>query len=263
VDLRDKVVWITGASSGIGEALAHAYARKGARVVLGARRRDELERVARDLPNDAKSLILPADVTDFDAIPEQLATIEKAFGPVDVLVNNAGVSQRSLVADTTLETYRRLMEIDFFATVALTKAVLPGMRERRSGAIVVTSSVAGKVGSPLRSGYSAAKFALHGFYDCLRAEVSRDNISVTLAVLGFVQTNVSKNALTGDGTPNGVMETGIANGIKPAVVAESVVKATERGSREVVLANGQPGFALRLSRFAPGLVAKRAALRNT
>jgi short-subunit dehydrogenase len=259
--LRDKVVWITGASSGIGEALAYAYARKGARVVLGARRRDELERVAHALPRNSRWLVLPADVTDFGAIPDQLARIEQTFGPVDVLVNNAGVSQRALVVDTTLETYRRLMEIDFFATVALTKAVLPGMRERKSGAIVVTSSVAGKVGSPLRSGYSAAKFALHGFYDCLRAEVTRDNISVTLAVLGFVRTDVSKNALTGDGTPNGIMESNIANGVKPAKVAKAIVKATQRGAREVVVAKGQPGFALRLSRFAPGLVAKRSALK--
>jgi short-subunit dehydrogenase len=259
--LRGKVVWITGASSGIGEALAHAYARKGANVVLGARRRDELERVAHALPPKSRWLVLPSDVTDFDAIPEQLATIEKTFGPVDVLVNNAGVSQRSLVVDTTLETYRRLMEIDFFATVALTKAVLPSMRERKSGAIVVTSSVAGKVGTPLRSGYSAAKFALHGFYDCLRAEVTRDNISVTLAVLGFVQTNVSKNALTGTGTPNGVMESGIANGTKTSVVAKAIVKGTERGAREVVVAHGQPGLALRLSRISPGLAAKRVALK--
>jgi NAD(P)-dependent dehydrogenase (short-subunit alcohol dehydrogenase family) len=130
--LRGKVVWITGASSGIGEALAHAYARKGANVVLGARRRDELERVAHALPPKSRWLVLPADVADFEAIPEQLATIERTFGPVDVLVNNAGVSQRSLVVDTTLETYRRLMEIDFFATVALTKAVLPSMRGRES-----------------------------------------------------------------------------------------------------------------------------------
>jgi short-subunit dehydrogenase len=259
--LRDKVVWITGASSGIGEALAHAYAAKGAKVVLGARRRDELERVAHSLPAGSQSLVLPADVADFAAIPQQLAAIETAFGPVDVLVNNAGVSQRALVADTTLETYRRLMEVDFFATVALTKAVLPQMQQRKSGAIVVTSSVAGKVGSPLRSGYSAAKFALHGFYDCLRAEVARDDISVTLAVLGFVQTDVSKNALRGDGTPNGIMEAGIANGIPPAVVAKAVVAATEKGAREVVLAKGQPGLALRLSRIAPGLAAKRAALR--
>lgn len=259
--LRGKVVWITGASSGIGEALAHAYARKGAYVVLGARRREELARVAASLPKGSKWLVLPADVTDLDAIPQQLRTIEDTFGPVDVLVNNAGVSQRSLVVDTSLETYRRLMEIDFFATVALTKAVLPRMLERKAGAIVVTSSVAGKLGSPLRSGYSAAKFALHGFYDCLRAEVSRDNVSVTLAVLGFVRTDVSKNALTGDGSPNGVMEAGIANGIEPSVVAKAIVKGTERGSREVVVANGAPGSALRLLRLSPGLVAKRTALK--
>ena len=259
--LRGKVVWITGASSGIGEQLAYAYARKGARVVLGARRRDELERVARALPRGASSLVLPADVTDYAAIPAQIAAIEATFGGVDVLVNNAGVSQRSLVADTSLETYRRLMEVDYFATLALTKAVLPSMRARKSGAIVVTSSVAGKIGTPLRSGYSGAKFALHGFYDSLRAEVAPDRVSVTLAVLGFIRTDVSKNALTGDGSPNGKMERDTDRGVAPDVAARAIVRGTERGAREVTVARGFPALALRLARFAPGVLARAVALK--
>lgn len=260
--LRGKVVWITGASSGIGEALALAYARAGASVALSARRPGELERVAATLPRKTRSLSVPLDVADLEAIPDRLAAIEASLGPVDVLVNNAGISQRSLVTETSLETYRRIMEIDFFATVALTQAVLPGMIARRGGAIVVTSSVAGKLGTPLRSGYCAAKHALHGFYDSLRAEVARDGLTVTLAVVGYVRTDVSLNALRGDGSAHAVMDPAQAAGLAPRVVARRIVRAAARGKREVVVARGQSKFALTLARFAPGLLARVVTLRR-
>jgi len=261
VKLAGTVVWITGASAGIGEALAHEAAREGASLALSARRTGELERVAAALPPATRLLVVPGDVTDIAAIPDHVARIEAQLGPIDVLINNAGISQRSLVQDTSLDVYRRLMEIDFFAPVALTKAVLPRMRARRRGHVVVTSSVAGKFGTPLRSGYSAAKHALHGFFDCLRAEVSKDGIIVTLAIVGPVHTDVSVNAVTGDGTPHGIMDEIQAKGLAPRFAAAKIVRAIRRNASEVVVARGMALTALRLSRLSRPALNRIVALR--
>jgi short-subunit dehydrogenase len=259
--LANKVVWITGASSGIGEALAHRIAREGALLALSARRRDELERVKAALPHGARTAIIPGDVTDFASIPSWIAQIESELGPIDVLVNNAGVSQRSLARDTTMETYRYLMEVDFFAPVALTQAVVPAMVERGSGQIVVTSSVAGKYGTPLRSGYAAAKHALHGFYDSLRAEVAKDGVVVTTLVVGAVYTNVSINALTGDGTTHGVMDDLQATGIEPERAAGLIVAGIIANEPEVLVAEGPSLKAYEVSRQDPKMLYAMFALR--
>ena len=184
-ELKDKVVWITGASSGIGEAMALAAAEQGAKLVLSARREPELQRVRSACINPQQVAVLPVDLTAFDA-EKVTAKAESFFGPIDVLVNNAGISQRGTVLDTTMAVYRRIFELDFFACVALTKAVLPGMVARKRGQLVIISSVVGYVGTPLRSGYAAAKHALHGFYDALRAEVWREQVQVTLICPGFI-----------------------------------------------------------------------------
>ncbi len=197
---HQKVVWITGASSGIGEALALELAQSGASLVLSARRIEELERVKQStqLPPE-RVMVLPMDVTHFELATEKAAEIVARFGRIDVMVHNAGVSQRSFVRDTPLDVYQRIMDVDFFSTVALTKAVLPYMNSQKSGQFIVISSVAGKVGTPMRSGYNAAKHALHGFYDSLRAEVFEDNIRVTVVCPGYIKTNVSVNALDSQG----------------------------------------------------------------
>ncbi|HTV92728.1 MAG TPA: SDR family NAD(P)-dependent oxidoreductase [Verrucomicrobiae bacterium] len=249
--LANKVVWITGASSGIGEALARRIADEGALLALSARRRDELERVKAELPAGTRATIIPGDVTDLAAIPTWIAQIESTLGPIDVLVNNAGVSQRSLARDTTMETYRFLMEVDFFAPVALTQAIVPAMVKQGSGQIVVTSSVAGKLGTPLRTGYCAAKHALHGYYDSLRAEVAKDGVAVTMLVVGAVRTNVSINAVTGDGSQFGVMDDLQANGIEPARAAETMVAGIIAGEPEVLVAEGSSLEAYQLSRQDP------------
>src|SRR5499433_509580 len=170
---QDQRVWITGASSGIGEAMAHAFHQAGAKLILSARREDELKRVQAQCGGEPDTRILPLDVSkteDLRAKPREALAV---FGGIDILVLNAGISQRSLARDTDESVYRRLMEVNFFGPEALTRAVLPSMLERKSGHIVVISSIAGKLGVPMRSGYSATKFALHGFYEALRAEEER------------------------------------------------------------------------------------------
>jgi short-subunit dehydrogenase len=246
--LANKVVWITGASGGIGEALAHRIAQEGALLALSARRRTELERVKAALPAGTRTTIIPGDVTDFASIPTWIAQIESELGPLDVLVNNAGVSQRSLARDTTMETYRFLMEVDFFAPVALTQAVVPAMVKRGSGQIVVTSSVAGKYGTPLRTGYAAAKHALHGYYDSLRGEVTKDGIIVTAIVAGAIHTDVSVNALTGDGSTYGVMDDLQATGIEPQRAADIMVAGIIADEPEVLVAEGVSLQVYQLSR---------------
>lgn len=251
-DLTRKTVWITGASSGIGEALAVTAARRGARLVLSARRVAELERVRERCPAAADVAVLPLDLEGFDAA-EAAARAAGAFGPIDVLVNNAGLSQRSLVADTDLAVYRRLMELDFFAPVALTKAVLPAMLERRSGHVVAVSSVAGKVATPLRSGYAAAKHALHGFYDALRAEVHDRGIAVTVVMPGFIRTDVSVNALTASGAPQGTMDAAQAKGMDPLACADRIWRAVA-GNRSEATMGGLETWVVLLQRLSPRLV---------
>ncbi len=250
-ELAGTVIWITGASSGIGEALAILASRRGAKVILSARRENELQRVKNLCSNSSQVAIYPLDLLKLGDLDQMLRHAQTLFGPIDVLVNNAGVSQRSLVLNTTLDVYRRIFELDFFATIALTKAVLPGMIERGGGHVVVISSVVGYISSPLRSGYAAAKHALHGFYDAARAELWRENVKFTLACPGYVRTNVSLNAVTGSGAANGVMEKAIAGGVDPQVCAEKIWRAVERNKDEVLV--GKEGLVVYLKRFFPAL----------
>jgi len=249
--LAGKVVWITGASGGIGEALALAASRRGARIVLTARRAGELERVKGLCANPAQAAVLPLDLLKLADPAAALREAEKFFGPVDVLVNNAGISQRSTVVDTSLDVYRQIFELDFFATVALTKAVLPGMVRRRSGHVVVVSSVVGYISSPLRSGYAAAKHALHGFYDAARAEHWRDGVKFTLACPGYVKTDVSVNAVTGTGGKHGKVDPSIARGVDPRVCAEKIWRAVEKDREEVLV--GREALVVYLKRYFPAL----------
>jgi len=250
--LSNKVVWITGASSGIGEALAIAASAQGAKLVLSARREAELQRVKQACANPAQVAVLPLDLTDFDA---DLAAQKAAafFGPIEVLVNNAGISQRGTVLQTDMAVYRHIFELDFFACVALTKALLPGMVAAKSGHIVTISSVVGYVGTPLRSGYVAAKHALHGFYDALRAEVWREGVKVTLICPGFIRTNVSLNAITGDGGAHGLMDSGQLNGMPADECARQIWAAVAAGKEEVLVGAKEALF-VRLKRYLPGLM---------
>ena len=249
--LAGKVVWVTGASSGIGEALALLAAKRGARLVLSARRTAELERVRALCADPQQVALLPLDLSAFDAAVAAREA-EACFGRIDVLVNNAGISQRSLFKDTELSVYRSIMELDFFAPVALSKAVLPAMRERRAGHIVMIGSVVSKIGVPLRSGYSAAKHALAGFTEAARAELWRDGLQFTLVCPGFVKTQVSVNALGGSGEKHGVVDAAIGQGLAPEHCAEAIWRAVEQNREEVLIA-GREGLFVQLKRFAPAL----------
>jgi short-subunit dehydrogenase len=248
--LKDKVVWITGASSGIGEALAVQAAAQGARVILSSRRAAELERVKALCTDATKVAVLPVDLTDFDAIA-LTKQAEAFFGPVDVLVNNAGWSQRSRTVDTDMTVYRKLLELDFFAPVALTKAVLPSMIARKAGHVVMVGSVVSKFGAPLRSGYAAAKHALAGFTEGARAELWRDGIQFTLVCPGFVATQVSVNALDGHGAAHGKMDASTAKGMSASDCAARIWKAVERNVEETII--GKEAQLVHLKRFLPGL----------
>lgn len=250
---QGKVVWITGASSGIGEALAKRFATTGSRLILSARREDELKRVA-DLCHGAASIsILPLDLSK----PESMAgVVQRALaleGVVDVMVHNGAVSQRAFAADSNYQIDDVIMRTNYLGPVALTKALLPSMKSRRQGHFIVVTSVLGKIGLPGRSGYCGSKHALHGFFDTLRAELWTDNIQVTLALPGWVRTNISMNALTGNGTPQRKMDSGTASGVTPEFCAEKIVMGAEAGRPEVNIVKMQERAALYLNRFAPSL----------
>jgi dehydrogenase/reductase SDR family protein 7B len=238
MDFHNKTAWVTGASSGIGEALAKGLAARGAALILSGRRVDALEALAANLK--APSLILPFEATDLNALP---AITEHALawrGGVDLLINNAGVSQRSLALDTDFEVYRNIMEIDYFAPVRLTGLVLPHMVERGSGHLAVISSVAGKVGVPLRTGYCSAKHALVGYFDALRAEVEEAyGIGVSVVTPGSVTTQIAVNAFAGDGGKFGSADANIEGGMPPEEAAEIILDGIGAGRREIAVAQGQ------------------------
>lgn len=233
-----KTAWITGASSGIGEALAKAFVADGGNAILSGRNVAELERVASESGAPDRCLILPFDTMDFAALPAKVDAAVAFRGSVDVLVNNAGISQRSLAIDTGLAVYERIVGVDLLAPIALTQALLPHLLARRSGQIIMISSVAGKAGIPLRTAYCAAKHGLIGYADALRSEVAGQGVKVLVVAPGSVRTNVSRNALNADGSARGVSDNAIDNGIDPAVVASTIWEAVAAGKREIVIAEG-------------------------
>lgn len=249
-----QVVWITGASSGIGEAAARAFAREGARLVLSSRRPVELERVRRACARPDEHVIVPLDLSRGETFPAAVAEVLARCGRIDVLLNNAGVSQRALAADAEPAVERALMEVDYFGPVALTKAVLPAMRARRAGRIVVVSSVMGYVGTPGRSTYAAAKHALHGYFDSLRAEVWREGIGVTLACPGYVKTAVSDNALGPRGNKHGQTDGTHQSGISAEHCATAIVRAVACGREEIYI--GREAYAIYVKRFLPWLFSR-------
>lgn len=251
----DQIVWITGASSGIGEALAHAFAREGSRLVLSARREAELNRVAAALAlPPGRVLVLPMDVTDTASMTEHVNRVLAVFGGIDIVVLNAGLSQRSLAADTPLEVDRYLMEVNFFGVIALTKAVLPSMLARKKGLFVPVSSIAGHVAAPMRTGYAASKFAVRGYFDALRAEIWRDGLWVTTICPGYIRTAISVNALNQHGQPNNRMDDNQANGLSAEDCAGRILRAIRKRRREAYIGGLKETAGAYLKRYAPGLL---------
>jgi dehydrogenase/reductase SDR family member 7B len=256
---KGKVIWITGASSGIGEALAYAFSASGSKVILSSRRMEELERVKRSCANPGQVETLPLDLLDISSLGAKTEEAIGLFGHIDVMVHNGGITQRSLVIDTSLDVHRQVMELDYFSYVALTKELLPHFVQRRAGHFVVMSSVMGKIGTPKRSAYAAAKHALHGFFDCLRAEVSPAGVKVTVLTPGYIRTNISQHALTKDGEKLGHTSANIEKGLAPEKAADQILRVVEKGTFESYIGKfGIEKIALWLNRWAPGFVIKKA-----
>jgi short-subunit dehydrogenase len=258
--LSGKIIWITGASSGIGEALAYELSKRGAKLILSARRKEELERVKGNCITKAQPniRILPLDLSKASTLKLSTEAAMQLFGQVDILINNGGISQRSLAKETSLEVDRRVMEVDYFGTIALTKYLQPHFILRKSGHFVTVSSVMGLIGTPYRSGYAAAKHALHGFFDSLRAELWKEskNIYVTLICPGWIHTNVTLNALTGDGSALNKIDATTAKGLSPTACAIRIIKAIEQKKNEVYIGGMKEVAGVYLKRFFPSLFAK-------
>ena len=254
MSFNEKIVWITGASSGIGEAMAYTFAKQGARLILSARREPELERVKSGCGLlDKDCLVLPLDLEKYDEMEEKVATALQHFGRIDYLINNGGISQRSLIQDTKMIVFKRLMDIDYLGTVALSKAVLPVFVRQQSGHYAVVTSLMGKFASPLRSGYCGAKHALHGFFDALRLEHEVDHIHVTLVCPGFIRTNISQNALTADGKAQASMDEATDKGMSPENCAQAILQAIQKKKYEAYI-GGKETMAVYLKRWFPKIL---------
>ncbi|CAM3365112.1 SDR family oxidoreductase [Zobellia roscoffensis] len=259
--INNKTIWITGASSGIGEALAYKLSEKGCKLILSARNQEALE-IVRDNCNSPELIkILPLDISQYDLMPSKTQEAIKAFDSLDILINNAGISQRSYIIDTDFKVYKKLVDINYLGTVAITKAVLPYFITQQKGHFATVTSLMGKFGSPIRSGYCGSKHALHGFFDVLRMEHEKDHLKVTLVAPGFVQTNIAKNALVGDGKARGHEDEDNANGLTTSDFAGKMIKAIEKEKFEAYM-GGKEVLGVYLKRFFPKLL-HRTVLKNT
>lgn len=249
---QNKVVWITGASSGIGEALAYQLSKRGAELILSARREEELKRVQAACEKlGGKAHVVPLDLTQSEHFPSLVEKVLATAQRIDVLINNGGISQRSYVYETDLSVDRRIMEVNFFGQVALTKAVLPFMLKQEGGHIAVLSSLTGKFGFPMRSAYAASKHALHGFFETVAMECKNKGIHVTLVCPGRIRTQISINAVTKDGSKHGKMDPGQEQGISAEKCADIILKSIERKKREIHIGNAKERFAVFAKRFIP------------
>ncbi len=246
----NKVVWITGASSGIGEALAKGLLAAGAWVILSGRREDALQAVAAAAPE--RALVLPFESTDYDALPD---IVERAWAwrsRIDCLVNNAGISQRSLALDTDFSVYRKIMEVDYFAPVALTQLLLPRLVAQGGGQLAVVSSVAGKVGAPLRTSYCGAKHAVVGYFEALRAEVEvAHGVHVSVILPGSVRTSISLNSLNSDGNRRGRSDVNIENGMPAEEAARLIMDGLDSRQHTINVVEGMEQMALHLRSSDP------------
>jgi short-subunit dehydrogenase len=253
--MSKSVIWITGASSGIGEAAAKKFSKEGFQVIVSARKETELNRVKSECSNPSDVLVLPLDLIDINSFEKKVNQAISHFGKVDIILHNGGISQRSLIKETGLEVDRKLMEVNFFGTIALTKALLPHFISRKIGHFGVVSSLVGKFGWPYRSSYAASKHALHGFFDTLRAEHFQDNIFVTLICPVSIRTNVSINAITADGSTLGKMDEAQEKGMSPEDCAVEIFSAITCKKEEVNI-GGKETLAVLVKRFFPGIFSK-------
>ncbi|VXC05046.1 SDR family oxidoreductase [Maribacter litoralis] len=253
--MENKVIWITGASSGIGEALSYQLNAKGAKVIISARREEALLSVKKNCKLPENVTVLPLDLTNFESLGNITEKAFSLFGKVDVLINNGGLSQRSLIIETNFDVYQQMINVNYLGTVKLTKHVLPHFIAQKSGHFVTVTSLMGKFSSPYRSGYCGAKHALHGFFDALRMEHEKDNIDVSIICPGFIQTNVAKNALTGNGTALQQEDNATENGMPVEKCAREIISAIRKKRFETYI-GGKEKFGIYLKRFFPKLFHK-------
>lgn len=267
--VQGAVVVITGASSGLGKECARVFHAAGARLVLCGRDAARLQEVVQELSGSStesqRQTFTPStvvfDLAKADRVGEAAEEILKCYGHVDVLINNAGISYRGNVLETHMSVHRDVMETNYFGPISLTQALLPSMVQRRSGHVVVISSVQGKIAIPYRSAYAASKHATQAYFDCLRAEVGHLGIPVTVISPGYIRTNLSVNAVTGDGSKYGVLDKTTASGWDPRDVGEAVLKAVRLKSKDVLLAGPLPTAAVYLRTLWPALFFKLMASR--
>ena len=251
--LANKTVWITGASSGIGEALAYDLARQGARLILTARNEKELHRVRAACHAPDLHAVVPLDLGDYHQLEARAEEVWDTRGPIDVLVNNAGVSQRYLGLESSLELDEKIMNVNFFGTTALTRPIARRMVARGAGHLAVVSSVLGLYGIQTRTAYAASKHALRGYFDSLRSELAHTPVKVTVIYPGYITTRVSENALNAQGQPHGRVDEGHSHGISAEACARRIVAALEADESEVIIAGAKEWAGVLLSRYLPGL----------
>lgn len=238
--LSEKTAWITGASSGIGEALVNEFVNQGATVIISSNDLPGLERVkAANNEKSSKIICVPFDLSDTSDIQKIVAQQMKSIGKLDYLLNIGGISQRARIDETPLWLDRKIFEINYFGTIALTKAVLPYMIDQKSGHIVATSSISGRFGFPLRSAYSASKQALHGFFETLFLENKKNNIRTSVLIPGRVRTNISYHALNSEGKEHGKMDEGLSKGLTPQKAALIIIRGIKRNKREILVGRGE------------------------
>jgi dehydrogenase/reductase SDR family protein 7B len=248
-----KIVWITGASSGIGECLVYSFIKRGATVIASSNEPAELERVKLNCGDFSGNVhCVPFDLSDTSGIDKTVREQVDRTGKIDYLLNIGGISQRATIEETPLWLDRKIMEINYFGTIALTKAVLPYMIKQRSGHILATSSISGRFGFPLRSAYSASKQALHGFFETLYIENKKFNIRSSVIIPGRVRTKISFRALDSEGREQGKMDPGLAKGISPEKAAETIIRGMLRNKREILVGSTEL-IMLFIRRFLPAL----------
>ncbi|MFO0477565.1 MAG: SDR family NAD(P)-dependent oxidoreductase [Bacteroidota bacterium] len=250
---KNKIVWITGASSGIGEALVYEFAKHGAKIILSARRENELLRVSQtaNLGID-NSFILPFNLIDTSKADEYAKSIIEKFGRIDILINNGGQSQRIEALSTSRDTEKQLFEINYFSAVNLSKAVLPYMLKQKAGKIIVVSSIVGKFGFYLRSTYSAAKHALHGYFESLRLEVEKEGISILLVCPGKIKTAISLNASANQAELHNKIDESHLDAMSAEICAQQIIKGIINHKEEIYV-GGKELWIVKIKRFFPRL----------
>ncbi len=251
-----KVVWITGASSGIGEALVFELAKHRAKIVLSSRSEEKLQQLVKQINiSEASYLIIPFNLADTSKAEDYVQQIIQKFNRIDFLINNGGTSQRGEAIATSQSVERNLFEINYFAQVALAKAVLPIMIKQKNGHITVVSSIAGKFGFYLRSSYSAAKHALHGYFESLRLEVEKNNIQILLVCPGKIKTNISNNAMLANGSKHAKMDESHVNAMTAEECAKKILNAIENNKQEILIGRKEI-LTVYIKRFFPSLLYK-------